>query len=774
MVTCGVTLSEVLVAIGDSYWRCVSCHLRFPKLTSIDEHVRQKHEHRDEKSCFTSVNPIPLASNPKLDSAVCTVSLEDDVVNSLSPVPAVFKINLDNPGSEKRPNMGSDSDGANVQNSCSPTISPKSSTELVPSKCQTMFEKIEKIGHLNNSNVENMSSFSSESTVASDINNDVNHKALPISGSQSEQQDDCEDMEGFDGDENVSKAMLASMLSLLEKGLEMDDISNVFQNWDSVSPEFFEQQLLNHCDLSDYPPDSIDDTCTLGDFSKEDHNSSKDAPIHVQSPSCINQTGKVSGARSLKETEQKNDNRIHLEVSSANQVGNISLVGESRDYNVGYKSSTSAVYEKTSSEFYTMGFSDSVNRETVPEFEGENIVSEEHQTETSASRLTVKNVMKFPTKQSKIYDLMSSLLLKETQTDSSEDAAYCDSKLRNNIEVGHLRSKKSDGNSDTTESSVYENRGPNISSLSSSILLPSQSAGDEVPNTKPSLHCDAKRGYLPTKNSRMCSDHFKKSKSQTGFRFKQTTNSSSSQLSSCLDHCHPLKSSSFTENSRKPQTSNAVVIPKIVNKSYEITVSGTSETTISHREKTDALKIFGTCLPSSSDQSILKHMEDRTNDNLCDTTERSPKLHGPVAAELNQKAGMEIANHEMYDDKSKKNKSRIVKSLMKVVSTDLAPSPNMNQTQSKNSRSCHRTPNKTAALMSIQEGYILKKAKIDTKDSHEAVNWLTVPSSDAKVAQGSSTRTSLGTSPSERMCNASVMPNQESKTKYICTICDAR
>ncbi|CAL1526393.1 unnamed protein product, partial [Lymnaea stagnalis] len=50
------SLTEVLVAIGNSYWRCVACQMHFSRQASIDEHVMLKH--RESSPHFNSGTEI--------------------------------------------------------------------------------------------------------------------------------------------------------------------------------------------------------------------------------------------------------------------------------------------------------------------------------------------------------------------------------------------------------------------------------------------------------------------------------------------------------------------------------------------------------------------------------------------------------------------------------------------------------------------------------------------------------------------------------------------
>ncbi|GFS16828.1 zinc finger protein 782 [Elysia marginata] len=769
VVTCGVTLTEVLVAIGDNYWRCMSCQLRFSKLTSIDEHIRQKHEHNHDQGGLVSSSVKSLASNPKLDSSFRDISFEENTANNVSPVPAVFKVNLDNPNSS--PELNQTTKGVNQSSaSVSDKGQTNSSAEPVPIKCQTTgthtnehssvnhVTKFRNMGHLNSSESGSVTPFgTNESPVISGLVNDsVHSESLNMHGSQLEQQNDNEDVEDLEEDGNVSKAMLASMLSLLEKGLEMDDISSVFQNVDSVSPEFFEQQLLNHSDLVDYPADSIDNS--LGDYPNGVRENNKNIPVHVHSQSCSGQICELDS--SSKENEIENNN---LEGSSASECTNMSLVGESQNscfIAVGKSSldTTASMISDLEPMFF---------EKTRAELRED--ISKEHQVETSnPPYLRPGKSFKLPSKQSKNFDPESSRL-KENQTDSLENISYCDANVKNG--VGLFKIGKNYESLGTMESSSYEHKDPKIFLSGSMLPQLSECAGNKIAKVNQLIHCSPRKGDLSTSKSMLVSDHLKKTRSQKCLKLKQTANHFSSQHSKCANqpqakeivlsntNSEIIKLSSFTESTEKPLdaegTFSNVVLSAVANEGQETVANDIMKSKCVYENRNRTPKAVKSFLDLSDGSIISTQEKDRNKDYLINTSKLSVQLLGSTMEDIDRKSRTEPKN--ILKNRNSKNLkgNGNVTSFMKFVNmTDMDPT--VGQARLEN-RSCDLLHKKRPALVSNQKGSKSKKLKRTAKHSQVDLT----SKSTAKPSKPEMVRTT-----------GMVMQNQVD-SKHICIVCEA-
>ena len=781
-VSYGVT--EILVAIGDSYWRCVTCHLHFSKLTSIDEHVRQKHGHSNGKSDFSFCSPKISTATPKVDSGVCTVSLEDSRTGASSPMPAVFKINLDNPGTVNRCDAGSSTESVAIHNSPSSLVqsTSKSSAELVPSKCQTSDNhtigsptpKIGEVGQYINSETDNVSPFTNAGCLTSDMGNDVTDEHVNVPESQLEQEEDCEDVEDLEDDGNVSKAMLASMLSLLEKNLEMDDISSVFQNWDSVSPEFFEQQLLNHSDLSDNLPDNIDDS--LDSFPKEVKDGNKDIIEQVQPQSCSKLLGKSGGAS--KKPVLENGNVISaLDHPSVKKCVEFPPVDESHDLHMNVVDENSIITElDTNSEFDTMDLDDHVY------FEEEEDIPEEHQAETSdpAALQAVKSFMKFSSTQSKIFDLMSSLLFDETCGGPLEEIS-CGGTLRSSSEV--FKNKRDPGVSDIMEKSVPELR-DKCFEIGTSRSMPPLSSGSNsayVTDAKEKLSF-LKEGSIPTAKSMLSPVYLKKSRSKKCAMPKLKVSPSLSQASNSSTQSQRVKtsvfsnlsneSSSLRNKTKKLQENTQSVyglgLSENMVENHEITLSSHTESERVCREKNNALKIPKTFLPISEDRkrnkSTLKTLENKNKDDACYGSKHASKFSSFTAAELHHDIEKESCNRLHY---SKSIADNNISTVQKGIDQRVC------QTQPGKCGNGNLKGSKRAASVLTKRLSKQKKAKIEGKENQRALKGLKL-SSKISLAHFSFTKLSVSKTQLAMSGTANMEgPGQVSTNKYICTICDA-
>ncbi|GFO25381.1 Zinc finger protein 560 [Plakobranchus ocellatus] len=430
MVLCGVT--EILVAIGDSYWRCVSCHLHFSKLTSIDEHVRQKHGHSSSgKARHVPCSPKLSAVGAKQTSSVCSVSMETSPVSALSPVPAVVKINLDDPGGELSPDLRSESEPAVAQTSpIIPELSKsreslqknnlaflKNQASNETNSCEKRIASLNQIVQSSSSERYSSLPFTEESHSISHITSDDRGESISLIKSKIDERSDCEEIEDLEEDGTVSKAMLASMLALLEKSLEMDDISSVFQNWESVSPEFLEQQLLNHSDLSDNLPDNGD-----GISDKED-DTADTVPAQLE-PAADCKSLHVSDSPCVsKENDQERSatlDRKDPSPSASECTGDPHALPPPSLINAPDENSVHSVMENCS-EFDDTELDEAFYEDIGVDFDEENASDRSVELNEASALKAVKSFMKFSSTQSKIFDLMSSLLYVENSGGFSEE-----------------------------------------------------------------------------------------------------------------------------------------------------------------------------------------------------------------------------------------------------------------------------------------------------------------------------------------------------------------